>query len=162
MEGYNTRLSRLESRLDRPKPRLYEIISEDREKQREHRLQELNDAIISETKKEVDVSPKNFIAVTRAVMRYVDKYAPSVMALTGYALTGSMKYQYALSILSELLVDITTDVIGYTIEDVYEREFLLKKEGHYDQHEVVEKALNKKRFSLRKRIASSLNLSWNW
>lgn len=163
--GLKSRLEALERRTSTrvPKTKIQQLIDDERETAKENRLRDLNDIIVSETRKETEISSSNFINVVRTVMRYIDKYAGDIVMATGYALTGNVKHQYCLSILAELLSDIAVDVFSATIKDVYAREFKLQREGHLIQHDELEKAIGRKKskgFSLRKRLASSLSIHW--
>ena len=126
-EGLTTRLNRIESMV-RPKKSLLSKLKEE-EDNTENELEKINMELIQKVKDEELISHNNIVNVTRVTMRYIELYTPKIANLLLVPMTGSFKLKYCISLLTELFVDIGTDVFGSIIEDQYRQHFKINRDG---------------------------------
>ena len=161
-KGLNSRLSRLERNISQNHKSLLSKIRDEQDKSQE-KLNKINDDILSNVKSEYDVNYKNLINITRQLMYYINKYTVDIAFLVGMPITGQYKFAYVVSVLADLFVDLSVDLLGTIIENTYQTEFKINRRGLELEHEnVLHKEIKKKKgrffFNARRRISSSLNL----
>jgi len=164
-QGLSSRMSQLERHLSvdtRRKKSLFHQIKDDFD-ETECKLDEIHERIVDDIKKEFCIEHRNLLVITRTLMYYINKYAHDIALLISVPVNGSFKFKYVITILSDLFTDLSIDLLGVVIENIYQTDVKLNKKGVEIQHsDAIEKAVNKKKgkffFNARRRISSSLHL----
>lgn len=143
MEGVkslNQRLKRLESKLQEREREnqnlksqmqqqtplkslnhLMESIEEKRQKKQTEDIKDFEDKYFMEIARHFDLSkPKSdLVKITIFTVKYVADNAVILGQIIGYALTGSMRYDLCLKLLSSLFTDVAEDLLGSIIQHSY-------------------------------------------